>query len=116
MAVDQFPWTANVETVVLLSRKNGGNKSSRIEIEIDLNEADRREYIGKATYQEIKDYILKHHQTKVSHLYIAQIKKKCGLDVGENFNKPKTEGNRVPNCPVEKERMIREALEYFGMI
>ncbi len=116
VAVDQFPWTANVETVVLLSRKNGGNKSSRIEIEIDLNEADRREYIGKATYQEIKDYILKHHQTKVSHLYIAQIKKKCGLDVGENFNKPKTEGNRVPNCPVEKERMIREALEYFGMI
>lgn len=57
-----------------------------------------------------------HYQTKVSHLYISQIKKKCGLDVGENFNKPKTEGNRVPNCPIEKERMIIEALEYFGMI
>ena len=64
-------------------------------------------------YQEIKDYVWEHYQTKVSHLYIAQIKKKCGLNVGENFNKTKTEGNKVPNCPEEKERMIREALEIF---
>ncbi|MBD5550564.1 MAG: 23S rRNA (uracil(1939)-C(5))-methyltransferase RlmD [Lachnospiraceae bacterium] len=99
---DQFPWTGNVETCVLLSRKKSGGKSTKIEIEIDLSEADRRECIGKATYQEIKDYIWEHYQTKVSHLYIAQIKKKCGLDVGENFNKPKTEGNKVPNCPLEK--------------
>ncbi len=116
VAVDQFPWTANVETCVLLSRKKSSGKSTKIEIEIDLNEADRRECIGTATYQEIKDYVWEHYQTKVSHLYIAQIKKKCGLDVGENFNKPKTEGNKVPTCPPEKERMIREALEYFGMI
>lgn len=116
VAVDQFPWTANIETCVLLSRKKSGGKSTKIEIEIDLSEADRRECIGTATYQEIKDYVWEHYQTKVSHLYIAQIKKKCGLDVGENFNKPKTEGNKVPNCPEEKERMIREALEYFGMI
>mgnify|MGYP002509744507 CR=1 FL=1 len=116
VAVDQFPWTANVETCVLLSRKKSSGKSTKIEIEIDLNEADKRECIGTATYQEIKDYVWEHYQTKVSHLYIAQIKKKCGLDVGENFNKPKTEGNKVPNCPPEKERMIREALEYFGMI
>lgn len=115
-AVDQFPWTGNVETCVLLSRKKSSGKSTKIEIEIDLYEADRRECIGTATYQEIKDYVWEHYQTKVSHLYIAQIKKKCGLDVGENFNKPKTEGNKVPNCPPEKERMIREALEYFGMI
>ncbi len=115
-AVDMFPGTGNVETCVLLSRKKSGGKSTKIEIEIDLSEADRRECIGTATYQEIKDYVWEHYQTKVSHLYIAQIKKKCGLDVGENFNKPKTEGNKVPNCPEEKERMIREALEYFGMI
>lgn len=114
--VDMFPYTGNTETCVLLSRKKSSGKSTKIEIEIDLNEADRRECIGTATYQEIKDYIWEHYQTKVSHLYIAQIKKKCGLDVGENFNKPKTEGNKVPNCPPEKERMIREALEYFGMI
>lgn len=99
-----------------MSRKKAGNKSTRIEIDIDLDEADRRECIGKATYQEIKDYVWEHYQAKVSHLYIAQIKKKCGLDVGENFNKAKTEGNRVPNCPPEKERMIREALKYYGMI
>ena len=116
VAIDQFPWTAGVETCVLLSRKKSSGKSTKIEIEIDLSEADRRECIGTATYQEIKDYVWEHYQTKVSHLYIAQIKKKCGLDVGENFNKPKTEGNKVPNCPEEKERMIREALEYFGMI
>ena len=116
VAIDQFPWTAGVETCVLLSRKKSSGKSTKIEIEIDLNEADRRECIGTATYQEIKDYIWEHYQTKVSHLYIAQIKKKCGLEVGENFNKPKTEGNKVPNCPEEKERMIKEALEYFGMI
>lgn len=114
--VDQFGMTVHVETCVLLSRKKSSGKSTKIEIEIDLNEADRRECIGTATYQEIKDYVWEHYQTKVSHLYIAQIKKKCGLDVGENFNKPKTEGNKVPNCPEEKERMIREALEYFGMI
>ena len=114
--VDMFPGTAHVETCVLLSRKKSSGKSTKIEIEIDLSEADRRECIGTATYQEIKDYIWEHYQTKVSHLYIAQIKKKCGLEVGENFNKPKTEGNKVPNCPPEKERMIREALEYFGMI
>lgn len=99
-----------------MSRKNSSGKSTKIEIEIDLNEADRRECIGTATYQEIKDYVWEHYQAKISHLYIAQIKKKCGLEVGENFNKPKTEGNKVPTCPPEKERMIREALEYFGMI
>ncbi len=115
-AVDQFGHSVHVETCVLLSRKKSSGKSTKIEIEIDLNEADRRECIGTATYQEIKNYIWEHYQTKVSHLYIAQIKKKCGLDVGENFNKPKIEGNKVPNCPPEKERMIREALEYFGMI
>ncbi len=115
-AVDMFPGTGNVETCVLLSRKKSGGKSTKIEIEIDLSEADRRECIGTATYQEIKNYVWEHYQTKVSHLYIAQIKKKYGLKVGENFNKSKTEGNKVPNCPPEKERMIREALEYFGMI
>lgn len=114
--VDMFPFTGHVETCVLLSRKKSSGKSTKIEIEIDLSEADRRECIGTATYQEIKDYIWEHYQAKVSHLYIAQVKKKCGLEVGENFNKPKTEGNKVPTCPPEKERMIREALEYFGMI
>ncbi len=83
--VDQFGMTVHVETCVLLSRKKSGGKSTKIEIEIDQSEADRRECIGTATYQEIKDYIWEHYRTKVSPLYIAQIKKKCGLDVGENL-------------------------------
>jgi SAM-dependent methyltransferases related to tRNA (uracil-5-)-methyltransferase len=112
-AVDQFPWTSGIETCVLLSRKRS---TTRIEIEMDLTEADRREYIGKATYQEIKNYIWEHYQTKVSHLYIAQIKRKLGIIERENYNLPKTENGKVPNCPQEKERMIKEALKYFGMI
>lgn len=113
VAVDQFPWTANVETCVLLSRKRS---TTKIEIEMDLTEADRRECIGKATYQEIANYVTEHYQTYVSRLYIAQIKRKCGLDVGEAYNKPKSENPKVPNCPPEKERMIKEALKYYGMI
>ncbi len=104
------------ETCVLLSRKKLGGKSTKIEIEIDLSEADRRECIGTATYQEIKDYIWEHYQMKVSHLYIAQIKRKLGIIERENYNLPKNENEKVPNCPEEKERMIKEALEYFGMI
>ena len=114
--VDLFAQTVHVETCVLLSRRNIGNKSTRIEIEIDLDEADRRECIGRATYQEIKNYILEHYQTKVSSLYISQVKRKCGLETRENFNKPKTDGNKVPNCPLEKEEIIKEALKYFGML
>ena len=110
---DMFPWTGNVETCVLLSRKRS---TTKIEIEMDLTEADRRECIGKATYQEIADYVMEHYQAHVSRLYIAQIKRKCGLDVGEAYNKPKCENPKVPNCPPEKEKMIKEALKYFGMI
>lgn len=105
--------SSHVETCVLLSRKRS---TTRIEIEMDFTEADRREYIGKATYQEIKNYIWEHYQTKVSHLYIAQIKRKLGIIERENYNLPKTENGKVPNCPQEKERMIKEALKYFGMI
>jgi DNA invertase Pin-like site-specific DNA recombinase len=116
--VDKISWENGntVETCVLLSRKKLGGKSTKIEIEIDLSEADRRECIGTATYQEIKDYIWEHYQMKVSHLYIAQIKRKLGIIERENYNLPKNENEKVPNCPEEKERMIKEALEYFGMI
>lgn len=112
-AVDQFGHSVHVETCVLLSRKRS---TTKIEIEMDLTEADRRECIGKATYQEIANYVTEHYQTYVSRLYIAQIKRKCGLDVGEAYNKPKSENPKVPNCPPEKERMIKEALKYYGMI
>ena len=80
--------------------------------ELDLTAAEK-----KATYQEIKDFVLEHTGLKVSSLYISQVKKKCGLEVGKNYNLPKSEDARqAPNCPPEKENAIREALQYFGMI
>lgn len=83
---------------------------------MDLTEVDKREYIGTATYQEIKDYIWEKYETKVSHLYIVQIKRKNGIIERENYNLAKNEDIRVPDCPKEKEEMIVEALKYFGMI
>lgn len=111
--VDMFPNTVHVETCVLLSRKID---TPKIEITMSLDEADMRKNVGRATYQEIKDYVLAHHQTKVSSLYISQIKRKHGLEVGEAFNKPKSEDAKQPNCPPQKEEMIEEALRYFHMI
>ena len=111
--VDMFPFTRHVETCVLLSRKID---TPKIEITMSLDEADMRKNVGRATYQEIKEYVLAHHQTKVSNLYISQIKRKHGLEVGEAFNKPKSEDARQPKCPPQKEEMIEEALRYFHMI
>ena len=80
-----------------------------IKIDLDLDEL-------KATYQEIKDYVLKESGLKVSSLYISQVKRKCGIEVGENYNLPKSENARVPQCPKEKEEAIKAALKYFAMI
>ena len=70
----------------------------------------------RATYTQIKDYVLEHNGLKVSNLYISQIKRKCGIEVGQNYNLPKSEDSRQPQCPPEKEKAIREAFKYFGMI
>lgn len=113
VAVDQFPWTANVETVVLLSQQKSDDV---IEVEIELDELDLTSAESKATYAEIKDYVLKEHGLKVSSLYISQVKRKCGIEVGENYNLPKSEDSRQPQCPEEKEKVIKDALEHFGMI
>jgi 23S rRNA (uracil1939-C5)-methyltransferase len=112
-AVDQFAHTMHVETVVLLSQQK---PDDRIEVEIELDELDLTSAESKATYAEIKDYVLKEHGLKVSSLYISQVKRKCGIEVGENYNLPKSEDSRQPQCPVEKEKAIRDALEHFGMI
>ena len=111
--VDQFPQTVHVETVVLLSQQK---PDDTIEIDLDLDELDATSAELKATYQEIKDYVLKEFGLKVSNLYISQIKRKCGIEVGENYNLPKTENPKVPQCPKEKEEAIKAALKYFAMI
>ena len=112
-AVDMFPGTVHVETVVLLSQQK---PDDTIEIDLDLDELDATSAELKATYQEIKDYVLKEFGLKVSNLYISQVKRKCGIDVGENYNLPKSENARVPQCPKEKEDAIKAALKYFAMI
>ena len=139
--VDQFPHTVHVETVVLLSQHRDKStcldeRSSRqiemqasrlasllaqkpddtIEIDLDLDELDATSAELKATYQEIKDYVLKEFGLKVSSLYISQVKRKCGIEVGENYNLPKSENARVPQCPKEKEDAIKAALKYYAMI
>lgn len=112
-AVDQFCQTVHVETVVLLSRKT---PDDTIEVDLDLDELDITAAESKATYQEIKDYVLKEFGLKVSTLYISQIKRKCGIDVGEHYNISQKENQKVPQCPKEKEDAIRAALEHFAMI
>lgn len=113
VGVDMFAETYHVETVVLLSRKT---PDDTIEVDLDLDELDITAAESKATYQEIKDYVLKEFGLKVSTLYISQIKRKCGIDVGEHYNISQKENQKVPQCPKEKEDAIRAALEHFAMI
>lgn len=112
--VDMFPRTGHCETVVLLSK--GEVDSKKIRVEFSLEDMDMSEFQDGATYPQIKEYVLEHTGLKVSSLYISQIKRKCGLEVGKNYNLPKSEDSRQPQCPPEKEKAIREALKYFGMI
>ena len=111
--VDQFGMTVHVETVVLLSQQK---PDDTIEIDLELDELDATSAELKATDQEIKDYVLKESGLKVSSLYISQVKRKCGIEVGENYNLPKSENARVPQCPKEKEDAIKAALKYYAMI
>lgn len=112
-ACDLFPRTRHIETVVLLSKLN---TKQHIEVELNLDELDLTAAESKATYEEIKAYVLEHTGLKVSHLYIAQVKQKYGIIERENYNKPKSENARQPKCPPEKEAAITEALKFFGMI
>ena len=110
--MDMFPRTVHVETVCLLVLRN---PVTHINIDVDVEEMvqDKR---GLATYEQIKDYVLEHSGLKVSSLYIAQVKQKYGIIERENYNKPKSEDARQPQCPLEKERAITEALKHFGML
>ena len=112
--VDMFPWSGHVETVVLLSK--GEVDSKKIRVEFSLEDMDMSEFQDGATYPQIKEYVLENTGLKVSNLYISQIKRKCGIEVGKNYNLPKSEDSRQPQCPPEKEKAIREAFKYFGMI
>ena len=111
--VDLFPRTKHVETVVLLSK--GEIDSKKVRVEFSLEDMDMSGFQKGATYEQIKAYVLEHSGLKVSSLYISQIKRKCGLNVGQNYNLSKKEDAKVPQCPPEKEAAIMEALKHFQM-
>ena len=113
LAVDMFPQTPHVETVCLLSKLNA---KQHIEVDIHMDELDLTDAEKKATYSEIKEYVLEHTGLKVSSLYIAQVKQKYGIIERENYNKPKSDDAKQPKCPPDKEKAIKEALKHFGMI
>ena len=102
-----------VETVCLLSKLQS---KEHIEIEVKMDELDLTAAEKNATYEEIREYVFEHTGLKVSHLYIAQVKQKYGIIERENYNKPKSENAKQPQCPPEKEKAITEALRHFGMI
>ena len=107
--------TTHVETVVLLSQLKQ-KPDDYINVTIELDDMDITSAETKATYDEIKKYVLEHTGLKVSHLYIAQVKQKYGIIEQENYNKPKSENARQPKCTPEKEAAIIDALRYFQMI
>ena len=111
--VDMFGWGYHAESIVLLSKLH---TKQNIEVKLEMSELDLTAAESKATYEEIKDYVLEHMGLKVSSLYIAQVKQKCGIIERENYNLSKSENSRQPKCPPEKEKAIRDALEYFKMV
>ena len=111
--IDLFPGTYHTESIALLSKLH---TKQNIEVELEMSEMDLTAAESKATYEEIKDYVLEHTGLKISSLYIAQVKEKYGIVERVNYNLPKSENFRQPKCPSEKEAAIREALEHFRMI
>lgn len=104
-----------METVCLLSKLH--EEKHHVNVTLDMDELDLTAAESKTTYEEIKKYVAEHNDgMKVSNLYIAQVKRKCGIEVGENFNLPKSEDSRQPQCPKEKEDAIVKALKAFRMI
>ena len=112
--VDMFPMTVHVETVVLLSK--GEIDSKKVRVEFSLEDMDMSGFQKGATYEQIKAYVLEKHGLKVSSLYISQVKRKCGLEIGQNYNLSKKEDAKVPQCPLEKEEVIIDALKHFQII
>ena len=108
------PDNHHTETVVLLSK--GEIDSNKVRVEFSLEDMDMSGFQKGATYEQIKTYVLEHSGLKVSSLYISQVKRKWGLDVGQNYNLSKKEDAKVPQCPPEKERAIRDALKFFHLI
>ena len=106
--VDLFPRTKHCEAVLLLTKLN---VDRHVEVEVSMDELDVTAAESKATYNEIREHVWEHHQLRVSNLYIAQVKEKCGIKKRENYNKPKSNYNRQPRCQIGRascrERVFR---------
>ena len=114
ICADMFPRAPHVETVCLLSKLH--EAKHHVNVKLDMDEMDITSAESKATYEEIKKYVAEHNDgMKVTNLYIAQVKKKCGIIERENYNKPKSEDEMQPQCPKDKEKAIEDALRYFQM-
>ena len=111
--VDNFCYTSHVETIVLLSKLDS---KKYISVELPLDDMDLTRAESKATYKQIQNYILEKFGLKVSTLYIAQVKKKQGLEIREYYNISKNESQKVPQCSIEKEEAILDALKHFKML
>ena len=85
-----------------------------VEVERNLDEMNLTSAESKATYDEIQEYVMEQTGLHVTNLSIAQIKRKCGIIERENYNLPKTEDSRQPNCTKEKEEAIKDAFRHFG--
>jgi len=111
--VDMFPNTYHVETVVKLSLKKD---TPKIEVTMEPDEESNYTPEEKATYSKIKEYVKEKYGVNVHTSYIAQVKRMCGLDMGENYNNSKKENQEVKQCPQEKVEYIKDALRYYKLI
>ena len=112
--MDMFPHTNHVETVVLLSK--GNISSQNVRVEFSLEDMDMSKFQQGATYEQIQDWVQEKYGLHVTHLNIAQVKRKHGIIERENYNKPKSPDSRQPGCPEEKVKAIEDSLRYFQMI
>ena len=104
----------HVETVVQLSK--GNISSQNVRVEFSLEDMDMSRFQQGATYEQIQDWVQEKYGFHVTHLNIAQVKRKYGIIERENYNKPKSPDSRQPGCPEEKIIAIEEALKHFQMI
>ena len=103
----------HIETVVKLSLKKD---TPKIEVTMEPDEESNYTPEEKATYSKIKEYVKDKYGVNVHTSYIAQVKRMCGLDMGENYNKSKKENPEVKQCPQEKVEYIKDALRHYREI
>ena len=112
--MDRFAPTVHIETVCLLSKLSGAKH--HVNIKLDMDEMDLTAAESKATYDEIREWVQEKYGFHVTNLNIAQVKREHGIIERENYNKPRSEDSRQPECPKEKVKAIEEALRFYQMI